>query len=432
MRKHSEPLDDLFRSRLEDYEVAPPPETREALIRKFSAETGERASSRRGFIILSMVLLLLTGAIVGILLFRTNKEINSIHPGQKEINAGKISSGEKKHTEKITSLNNTRASGSKKLIANVPAQKPPADVAMNTVSEKEHALPPATTDSPLRSGTSIDFLVTENGYPLLDRGEQSPVMLDTVSKLTQTQITEIISRYKSNPPKSWNLSVGAYYTPELMFNTLNGEKFANNTGVEGTFRFGRYSVRTGAGVSITSGYNEILVKTNPYLGTYQILDSVVFRWDEQHYNLIPYYFTTGTAIYDTAFHYTYYNFKKRYTYLQVPLVLGYDFWNNDRFTIGIRGGAVMSVLLKTKAITEEYDPGKDKVVTINYITPDRISLNWQALGGINVSYRLSKKFSLELEPEVRYYFNSVYEKSEITTKPWSVGLRAAFLFNIFK
>ena len=74
-----------------------------------------------------------------------------------------------------------------------------------------------------------------------------------------------------------------------------------------------------------------------------------------------------------------------------------------------------------------YDPGKDRIVTINNITPDRIHLNWQAIGGINVSFRLSGRFSIEVEPEVRYYFNSVYESSELTKKPWSVGIRTAFI-----
>jgi len=36
-------------------------------------------------------------------------------------------------------------------------------------------------------------------------------------------------------------------------------------------------------------------------------------------------------------------------------------------------------------------------------------------------------FSIEAEPDLRYYFNSVYESSELTKKPWSVGFRAAFL-----
>ena len=226
------------------------------------------------------------------------------------------------------------------------------------------------------------------------------------------------------PSKKWNISIGANYTPEVMFNTLNGDKFANNMGLEGTFHVGRYSVRTGVGLSFTTGWNEMLVESNPYLGAYKALDSITFAWGD-NYNLVPTYFTKTEAVFDTTLQYTYTDIKKRYTYLQVPLVLGYDFWENSWLSLGVRAGAVMSVLLNTKTSSMTFDPGKDRIVQINNITPDRIELNWQAMGGINAAFRLSQRFSIELEPELRYYFNSVYESSVLTKKPWSVGVRAA-------
>jgi hypothetical protein len=171
----------------------------------------------------------------------------------------------------------------------------------------------------------------------------------------------------------------------------------------------------------------MLVQTNPYLGSYKALDSIAFNWDLKHYNLVPTYYTSGKDVYDTVVNYNYSYYKKRYTYLQVPLVLGYDFLQKNWFTLGARAGAVMSLLLKTETLSASYDPGKDRIITINNVTPDRIQLNWQALVGINASFRLSRLFSIEAEPDLRYYFNSVYESSELTKKPWSVGFRAAFL-----
>ncbi|MCX6286801.1 MAG: hypothetical protein NTY96_06780, partial [Bacteroidetes bacterium] len=230
----------------------------------------------------------------------------------------------------------------------------------------------------------------------------------------------------------WNISTGVYYTPEWMFNTLNGDKFVNNFGVEGTFHFGRYSVRTGFGLSVTKGSNEMVRQTNSYLGAYNALDSITFAWDGKHTSLVPTYYTKNQSVYDTTLSYNYYYNKKRYTYLQVPLVLGYDFWQNSWLSLGIRGGAVMSLLLKSENLSESYDPGKDRIITINNVSPDRIQLNWQAMGGINANFRLSRRFSFEVEPDVRYYFNSVYESSELTKKPWSLGVRAAFVITILK
>jgi hypothetical protein len=85
------------------------------------------------------------------------------------------------------------------------------------------------------------------------------------------------------------------------------------------------------------------------------------------------------------------------------------------------------VLLKTEVLSDNYDPGKNKIILINRIAPERIQTNWQILGGFNATYHFSKRLGIELEPEIRYYFNSVYEKSDNDKKPWSVGIHAAFI-----
>ena len=111
------------------------------------------------------------------------------------------------------------------------------------------------------------------------------------------------------------------------------------------------------------------------------------------------------------------------------MILGYDFFTEKWFSIGVRVGPVMSLLLKTRELTSEYDAGKDEVISINNVTTDRIHLNWQAMGGINASFRLSGFIIFDLEPDIRYYFNSVYEKSSPSDKPWSLGIHGALLVN---
>ena len=117
---------------------------------------------------------------------------------------------------------------------------------------------------------------------------------------------------------------------------------------------------------------------------------------------------------------------KRYTYLQIPMIMGYEFWQSGRISIGVRVGPVLSVLLTTHQLSEAYDPGNKRILSVNDIAPEQVNLNWQVLGGISMTIRLSEKLKFELEPCARYYFNSVYEKPANNTKPWSLGLRAAF------
>ena len=410
------PIDDLFRRGLADYTARPSDERREEFMKDVGTPVKRPLSmwwlaGLRGLIIV--------GVGTAVILYMGN----AAHP---------VSASSAHRHEVPSSL--------------IVAQRPhPASTGL-TLNEKvtgTHPVPSPGTRYPVPSTQTNPVPSTETRYPVPST-QTNPVPSTQTNPVPSTQTNPVpstetlpandpkppsVSRIHDNSslPKKWNISLGAYYTPEWMFNTLNGDKYVNNMGVEGTFHFGRYSVKTGVGLSITTGWHEVLVQSNPYLGTYQALDSIIFTWDKTQYKLNPTYYTKGTNVYDTSLQYTYTNIKKQYTYLQIPLVLGYDFWQNNWLTLGFRAGAVMSLLLNTQNLSTTYDPGKDRIITINNVTPDRIQMNWQAMGGLNAAFRLSRRFSIELEPDVRYYFNSVYEPSELTKKPWSIGVRTAFV-----
>lgn len=452
------PIDDLFRRGLADYRVTSSGERREEFM-KDVGEPGKRPWPL--WWLIGGIGLILVGTGLWMLMGSDRVKDEPI--------SGKISTGVKVTNDQVTgerliadaktkvndepaaspsSQNNSyhgllasrvKPAGNVLRAANVQPTNKAAVVKMNEPEngdvEKSKAVTGASTDevakseavtatiaaSDLKAKKQAAIPVTAAVAPTAETKDQQ------VRPETQNEEKEPVYKVKSNLPKKWNISAGVYYTPEWMFNTLNGDKYVNNMGVEGTFHFGKYSVRTGAGLSITTGWHEVQVQSNPYLGSYKELDSIVFIWDTKQYKLVPTYYTSGTNVYDTARQYNYSYIKKQYTYLQVPLVLGYDFWQNSWITLGFRAGAVMSLLLNTETLSQTYDPGMDRIVSINNVTPDRIQMNWQGMGGINAAFRLSRRFSIELEPDVRYYFNSVYESSEITKKPWSIGVRAAFL-----
>ena len=105
------------------------------------------------------------------------------------------------------------------------------------------------------------------------------------------------------------------------------------------------------------------------------------------------------------------------------MVLGYDFITKETYSLGIRFGPVLSVLLNNKTLSEDYNPDKDKIIQINQITPDRINTNWLLMAGINVGIYSKSKLFFELEPQFSYYFNSVYQKYDASKPPFSVGIR---------
>ena len=110
------------------------------------------------------------------------------------------------------------------------------------------------------------------------------VSYDTV--VTQPPLADVKKENKQRLNKDWFFSTAIQYTPEWMFNTIEEGKFVNNFGVEGIFTIGKYSIRTGLGLSITKGTNELAVEYNDFLGSYNKLDSMSFYWDGTVHNYI--------------------------------------------------------------------------------------------------------------------------------------------------
>jgi hypothetical protein len=312
----------------------------------------------------------------------------------------------------------------------VPDQQPVSDREKISITlpdktaeaiENAELIIPSQPEKPLQESTASDM--TPDTSKII-----KPTSYDTGAIPPPADSQNKKKKQKTNP--GWYFSLGIQYTPEWMFNTIEGGKYVNNFGAEGAFTYGKYSIRTGLGLSITKGTNELAVEYNDYLGSYNKLDSMSFTWDGAIQDYIPTYYLKSQDVYDSLLKLEYPKVIKRYTYLQIPLVFGYDVMQTGKFSFGLRAGPILSVLLYSKQLSEEYDPGDKKVISINDISPEQVSLNWQFMGGINASMRLSKKISFEIEPMAKYYFNSVYEKSDITKKPWSIGVRGAIIIKL--
>ena len=464
MDKRHHPLDDLFRQGLNDLEIAPSEAGRSGFMEKAGRELNKRGR-RTGW-------LPVTGVILGIGLL-AGISLVIFHSGEKQGIKNPVAT-------KLSSQTDTRAASGPEQTNPVPEIAIPSNTGINLKQpiSQQHVQRTLITSDHYRNtdknspGVGEDNFLPENPSENLITDTSSMLITDSVTSLKQENNTGPISESDTKEPltatsfdslakepmgirdslartpdnsqkkgsdhhstpsfrnREWSICTGIYYTPEWIFNTLDKNKYVNNFGIEGQFRYGPYSVRTGVGLSITRGYNEIVIETKPYLGSYQSLDHITYQWDSRHYHLVPTYYTTLKEVFDTALHKNYFTLEKEYTYLQIPLVLGYDFFTEKWFSLGARVGPTLSVLLKTRELTSQYEAGKDEVISINNVTPDRIHLNWQAMAGINASFRLSGFIIFELEPEIRYYFNSVYEKASPSDKPWSVGIRGAVLFNL--
>lgn len=260
-------------------------------------------------------------------------------------------------------------------------------------------------------------------------GIQTQDHLDTSKSevvVNEPNKTKKISAFNRFFVQDLETSVGVYYRPEVIYNIIENDKYIHNFGIE--FKFHpfnpRYEIRTGFGLSVSKGYYEYQVDYNQYLGSYNSLDSVSFTVADNGFNLIPEYHFSNADVYNDYLSTYYTKIYRQHIYLQIPLEMGYDFIKTKKNAIGFRVGPTLSILMNQKPINLQYNAGKDKVVQINRITPDRISANWQLMGGFNFAHYIGH-FIFEIEPRITYYFNSVYEKNDLSSSPYSLNLRLA-------
>jgi hypothetical protein len=223
-------------------------------------------------------------------------------------------------------------------------------------------------------------------------------------------------------------TASVYYLPEWVFNTSDGTKFLYTFGVEGTYYLGPFSISTGAGISVANDVSKMTIEYNDYLGSYNKLDSISFTFNDQAHNFTPKYYMSSEKVWDTVPLLDNQELKMRYTYLRIPLVLGYDFWQKGRFSLGVRLGTAISLLLNSRQLSENYNPGDNKVINVYKITPDYISVNCQVTGGLNASVRMADNLYFEIDPMATYFYNSVYESPGNSKMPIAVGFRTAVLY----
>lgn len=109
-------------------------------------------------------------------------------------------------------------------------------------------------------------------------------------------------------------------------------------------------------------------------------------------------------------------FIQNFEYIEIPLYLRYSILDS-RFDVEMLGGFSSNVLVGNNTYMES-NTGKSLVGS----TQNMESLNYSGTLGIGLKYGLSKRFYLNVEPRVKYYLNSLNTNSAVTYKPYTIGV----------
>ena len=225
---------------------------------------------------------------------------------------------------------------------------------------------------------------------------------------------------------SWQM--GVYFTPEVIF--YPDDSIPNQRSytfeVTGKWVKGEFFVESGLGLSFSSDNGKYALDYEKFLGSYDDVYNVTFDTTESG-TVVPIYHTNIVNVYDSISKFRIERTKNKYTYLQIPVYIGFQKEIN-RFGWFIKGGPILSVLLHENIPTP--DAGSDRIIGLDQHMPARVNTHWQLAFSAGITYQLSRKVSIAIEPTFKYYLNSQYQHKYITTRhPYSVGLRTGLLFD---
>jgi len=267
---------------------------------------------------------------------------------------------------------------------------------------------------PVLSGTNL--------FPSVDE--------DTLLRFTNLNgITNIPLRTHVEIPQFFTFNMGI--SPELSM-YRNGDQYSEtnywlNAGM--TYHVGKFSVQTGIGLGYVFDHAD-------YRVNYKSKDSIGYFTSIISFTVTPgniiVYTTKDIPVYDSLQHAADDRAISRYTYLRIPLMIGYELFESNRFSLGIKAGPAISFLIGSKEALPFIDYPNARLIRVDNNSLSRVKMNWEIEAALDLEYRLVKDFSIYAEPSYKHYFKP-FETQETTSSkardPYSVGIEIGARYN---
>jgi hypothetical protein len=234
--------------------------------------------------------------------------------------------------------------------------------------------------------------------------------------------------------RGWSSGIALHGGP-LFFQPVYPPEQKIGTGLDGLvyghLQYKRLSM--GAGLGLTRFREkspwELEILQLDTVGTYQYVTGVNFQ---PVYNPVDSTITGYTAvnistvnypIVDTTISVVARDAINRYTYLQIPIYAGYDFWQTDNLTVTALGGVIRNVMIIEKKPVPEY--GDEKLMYAKHdLGLVRKEEYWQYLMGMRMRYDPGHTWYAEAMTSYRKPFGNLYQHSVDKRKQATVMISA--------
>jgi len=451
MKDERNNLDELFREGLGDFSPAPPPELWERIDAAVPVTGPATVSPAKGLgriVVIGIAASVITG-IALLWFFAGNKDADSpktTEISQKELPVIKETSTSPKpgtvagNTRRESVLTESNKDLPDKRMAELAA---PAKEAIKTRAGKTEiknstSIGEGITPA-IQSGENNSFLTPSKEINKADNSGIEELRYDFKNWL-KVQPGEFLTfqkspafdlRYRnafrpsSSKGNSLPLIGGIYASWDLIDYGNSHRKQSRSAGLSlSTFK-GPWLLETGAAICLSNDNGRFMINYNSYdsLGYYNKVVSFSPDPDNpgtMHFN------TVVQGVYDSIGHEQETKTTNRYTYLQIPLMVGYQLYASRLLSISLKAGPVFSLMLGSNEPSVTFSQEAASLQSIDNLSPARVSTNWQVAAGLGIGLHLSRGFTLQFEPTYKTYLRPVYQNNR--TKPQSIGIKAGLLY----
>ena len=222
--------------------------------------------------------------------------------------------------------------------------------------------------------------------------------------------------------QSKGVSIGFNYLPEPMSKSDYGSSAYQTLALMAQYQMPSVDIRTGLGISY---------QTTPieYSADYVSFSSSSGKGNDTIIN-------NGITIIGTLEDAGTVNIsgKERSSFLYYTIGAGKRIYSNKRISTTLRAGAGFSLLLtnQDKQNGPVYEALRNQSNTFFTNTESNIpninQTHFDLVTSFDFNYRLHKRWSLSLEPALKYYFNPIYNGKN--SRSFSTGLRTGILFKL--
>lgn len=257
------------------------------------------------------------------------------------------------------------------------------------------------------------------------------VLIKVANPELSANTPEPVKTVRGNP-LAQSLNVGLNITPDIVFykNTSSYFKYDYTFDAGLQYNLGRFYLQSGVGIvwSTDIGTYAISANKNDSIGYYYSV--IAFSENSSTPGQME-YTTTMNTVFDTNQYLYDYSSRNTYTYLEIPLAIGFKAVSKPQWSLGVEAGGFWSCMLQSDEPPPVFYIPEGRVTDIENLTPARRKNSFGLTGSVRLEYIFAKRFSLLIAPTFKYHLNAI-EENDIpgATQPWSFGLRAGIWYRI--